>query len=329
MKDVRRGVVSGARPARGTVSDIRSRRPASAPSGRPPPRALPSAVRSGVDAVQALRAAEPDARPHHDLVEDQDDAAARRLLAQGAQERRIRVQHPARHRLDDHGGHVVNRVEPGLERVDVVPRQDDRLCGGRLRDAVARRPAAAAAGRGSRGRGRARRDSGPRTSRPATRPVAPRARRSACSVASVPELVKRTISADGSSATAGRPAAASRSVGAPKMSVPARATSARTASQDARVAVAGHQRAEGQAVVQVLAAVHVPHARALGARHVDRIRREELDVRGHAGRQALRRPSRNSAAEPGVARAVVLDGAGPACRGGHRHQRHRSTEARR
>ncbi|CKU80838.1 Uncharacterised protein [Mycobacterium tuberculosis] len=47
------------------------------------------------------------------------------------------------------------------------------------------------------------------------RPVAPRARRSALMAASVPELTRRTISIDGTSARMASASSISRSVGAP------------------------------------------------------------------------------------------------------------------
>jgi hypothetical protein len=63
-----------------------------------------------------------------------------------------------------------------------------------------------------------------------SRPVAPRASRTADIVASVPEETKRTFRIDGTAATTASAISLSRSVGAPKLvpSSRARVTSART-----------------------------------------------------------------------------------------------------
>ena len=110
--------------------------------------------------------------------------------------------------------------------------------------------------------------------------------RSACSVASVPEFVKRTISADGS--TPAQP------LGQPQLEIARSTEDDRPGALDlgadgvehARMPVAGDQRAEREAIVHVLAPVHVDDTRSLRPRQIDRVRRKELDVRGDAGRQA-------------------------------------------
>jgi hypothetical protein len=65
--------------------------------------------------------------------------------------------------------------------------------------------------------------------------------------------------------------------------------------EDDRVRVARHHHAEAHVVVEVLVAVEVPQPRAARLAHVDRVRRVEAEVRGHAEREVLLAPLELSA----------------------------------
>ncbi len=272
----------------------------------------------GRHAVQTLRACQPDARPHHHFVEDQHDAAPGRLLPQDPQEGGIGVQDPARHRLDDHRRDIVDRLESRLERGDVVPRQHHRLRRRRFGNAVGRRP------------GRQRLVEVPEHVVVNAVIVALELHdpRSPCRAACQPQRVQRRLSArTGEAHHLRRGQHTGEALGQSQFQVGRRSKDQRASArhfgtygfEDARMAMARDQWAKRQAVVDVLAAVHVPDARALGARHVQRVRREELDVRRHAGRQALRRLLEHRRGR-WCGGAVVADGVGQHVVGGLLHQ---------
>ena len=119
------------------------------------------------------------------------------------------------------------------------------------------------------------------------RPVAARAMRSARWVASVPEEVNRTRSADGTSAFTSCAQRTSPSWLDPKW-VPRARASAMARSISGAV-VSEQQGAVSPEVVHVLVAVHVPLARALGAVHVDRVGIDLPAVVGDPAREQLLR----------------------------------------
>ena len=141
-------------------------------------------------------------------------------------------------------------------------------------------------------RRRASRGSGRRSGSPSAWPVKARASRSARCEASVPEPVKRTISAHGTRRLISSAHRTSSSCEAPQC-VPSGTCSA-MASSDGGMAVAQQQRAMAAEVVDVLVAVDVPLAGAGGAGGVDRIGQQRAAVVGEAGRQHLAAPARRA-----------------------------------
>ena len=130
-----------------------------------------------------------------------------------------------------------------------------------------------------------------------SRPVKARASRTAISVASVPEEVKRTRSADGTRRWMARAQAISRGWLAPNCGALGRRRRHRRGHLG--VAVAEDQRAVAAEEVDVAVAVDVPFVRPGGARDVDAVGVEVAGVVGDAvGEQGrgLRRPGRRSAA---------------------------------
>ena len=154
-----------------------------------------------------------------------------------------------------------------------------------------------------------------------SRPVKARASRTAISVASVPEEVKRSRSADGTRRWMARAQAISRGWLAPNW-VPSPAASAHRGG-DARMAMAEDQRAVAAVEVDVAVAVDVPFVRPGGAGDIDAVGIDMAGVVGDAAGQQDRRGlagqlarARRALAIGGTMRefvAVGMTAAAPAC----------------
>ena len=110
----------------GSVTASTSARPATAPTGIPPPITLPSMVRSGRTPRRLLPAAVPEPEGH-DLVEDEQRAGPARVLAQPGEEVVLDGDDPARaqHRFEEDGGERARLVERPLGAGDVVHGEGD------------------------------------------------------------------------------------------------------------------------------------------------------------------------------------------------------------
>ena len=160
-------------------------------------------------------------------------------------------------------------AKSSLQRGEVVVRRGEgelRDGGGHARASRAG-PASPRPSRPSPGTRRRRRGSSPRTSRCRSRPVKPRARRTAAVVASVPLETSRTFSTEGSAWRMSSASSISRRDGAPKL-VPPRAAST-TASTVAGCGVPEDERPPRADVVDVAVAVDVGQPGALAAREED------------------------------------------------------------
>ena len=108
-----------------------------------------------------------------------------------------------------------------------------------------------------------------------SRPVKPRARRTALITASVPELTSRTFSTEGTAATIFWASRTSASVLAPN-DVP-RAGGLGDGPHNARRRVPEDQRPPGQDVVNVAVAVHIEDVRPLAPLHEQRVAADALE----------------------------------------------------